>query len=182
VNSEFDMYVVNQASCRASLLVATAGFPRDEWEDLRQQIILDCLRRMPKFDASRGERAGFVRGVMRNEAAVLVRRRWRTASREIRAAELTGLSGESSEVEAFETTLRHDPTRSFDISIDVRRILDQLPRRHRDVAYLVAELPVSDVCLAIGRSRSCVYEILRQIRGALIDAGIGPVADRRRSA
>src|SRR3954447_2660391 len=69
-----DPYILQQASRRASLLVATAGFRSDDWEDLRQEMVLDCLRRSPKFDPSRGDWPGFVRGVMRNRAAVLVMR------------------------------------------------------------------------------------------------------------
>lgn len=42
----FDPYILRQASCRASLLVASAGFSRDDWEDLRQEMVLDCLERI----------------------------------------------------------------------------------------------------------------------------------------
>src|SRR5688572_21995222 len=83
-----DLYILQQASCRASLLVATAGFRSDDWEDLRQEMVLDCLRRSPKFDPSRGDWQGFVRGVVRNHAAVLVIRRHRTARREVLADDL----------------------------------------------------------------------------------------------
>jgi hypothetical protein len=37
--------ILQHASCRA--MVATAGFRSDDWEDLRQDLALDCLRRSP---------------------------------------------------------------------------------------------------------------------------------------
>ena len=78
-----DPYIFQQASCRASLLVTSAGFRSDDWEDLKQEMVLDVLRRSPKFDPARGDWQGFVRGVVRNHAAVLVmreRRRGRKSS------------------------------------------------------------------------------------------------------
>ena len=48
-----DPYIFQQASCRASLLVAFAGFRPDDWEDLKQEMVLDVFRRSPKFDPAR---------------------------------------------------------------------------------------------------------------------------------
>ena len=70
----FDPYIIQQASCRASRLVAMAGFRSHDWEDLKQEMVLDLLRRAPKFDPARGNWQGFVRGVVRNYAAVLMMR------------------------------------------------------------------------------------------------------------
>src|SRR5271165_1099217 len=84
-----DPYILQQASCRASLLVATAGFRSDDWEDLRQEMVLDCLRRSPKFDPSRGDWQGFIRGVVRNHATVLAMRRHRSVQREVLAEDLS---------------------------------------------------------------------------------------------
>ena len=74
MNASVDPYILQQASCRASLLVATAGFCPDDWHDLRQELVLDCLRRSRKFDPARGDWQGFVRGIVRNCSSVLVTR------------------------------------------------------------------------------------------------------------
>ena len=50
-----DPYILQQASCQASLLVSTAGFRSDYWEDLKQEMVLDLLHRSPQFDQTRGE-------------------------------------------------------------------------------------------------------------------------------
>src|SRR5271157_347960 len=67
-------YLLQQTALRASLLRASFGFATDDWDDLRQDLALDCLRRLPRFDESRGNWKGFVHGVVRNHACVLASR------------------------------------------------------------------------------------------------------------
>src|SRR5689334_11829415 len=74
-----DTFALRHTSYRARVLAASGGFRRDEWEDLSQEMLLDLLRRFPKFDAARGDWQGFIRGVVRNHASVLLARRRRRA-------------------------------------------------------------------------------------------------------
>ena len=67
-------YLLQQTALRASLLQTSFGFAADDWDDLRQDLALDCLRRLPRFDGSRGNWKGFVHGVVRNHACVLAAR------------------------------------------------------------------------------------------------------------
>jgi DNA-directed RNA polymerase specialized sigma24 family protein len=174
-----DPYVLQQASCRASLLVATAGFTRDDWEDVRQEMVFDCLRRARKFDSSRGEWGGFVRGVMRNQAVALVSRRCRRTRHEVLAADLARPDGDAELVEAF---WRQDPRNDFDVSIDVRRVLQELPIHLQHLAHLLTELSVQEAGLAIGKSRSRVYQMTRQLRDAFVQAGFRRPGCPRKSA
>ena len=66
-----DPFLIQQAEIRASRLVACSGFTRDDWEDLRQDLLLDYLERLPLFDSGRGEPRGFMFGVVRHRAAQL---------------------------------------------------------------------------------------------------------------
>src|SRR5579884_1714713 len=72
--TDFTPYLLQQTALRASLLQAHFGFAADDWDDLRQELALDCLRRLPRFDSSRGNWKGFVRGVVRNHTCVLASR------------------------------------------------------------------------------------------------------------
>ena len=67
-------YMLQQASCAAHVLVNRTGIPKDAWEDLRQEFVLDCLQRAPGFDPSRGEWRAFVRRLMRNRSGVAAHR------------------------------------------------------------------------------------------------------------
>lgn len=66
-----DLFVIQQAEIRASRMVGNYGFTRDDWEDLRQELLLDYMKRRPRFNPGRGAHRGFVHGVLRNQAAKL---------------------------------------------------------------------------------------------------------------
>jgi len=166
-------YAIEQASLRARLLAITARFSFEEAEDARQELLLDCLRRSVKFDCGRGEWSGFVRGVMRNHASVLFTRRMRSSHRETLAGDLCS-SDSGGESALFERARCDDPTERLDLSLDVQRVLGGLPEHLRRLAELLPELTIAEVCIAAGRSRSRVYQMIVQIRAAFIAAGLGP--------
>jgi len=180
MNPLLDPYALKQASYQASRLVASSAFRPDDWEDIRQELLLDFVRRAPKFDSSRGKWGGFVRGVMQNHATVLAKRGYRRVRHEVLEADLACSDGQDEQT-YFETVLQQDPTRELELSVAVRGLLEQLPGHLRRVALLAAELPVTDVQTATGRSRTGVYHIIGQVRQAFVDAGIGPTTGRRRS-
>jgi RNA polymerase sigma-70 factor (ECF subfamily) len=51
-----DPFVLRQAEIRASRIVGATGYMPDDWEDLRQELLLDYVRRQPRFDPARGDR------------------------------------------------------------------------------------------------------------------------------
>ena len=178
MTTPLDSYAVERATLHARLLAATAGFRWDDFGDLRQELLLDCLRRSPKFDAARGEWGGFVRGVMRNQAATLIVRRHRRARHEVLAGDLVDPDSEAGESTVFEGVCKSDVT-ALHLSIDVRRVLRKLPVRLQRLACLLAELPVNEVCLVTGKSRSRIYQMIRQLRTAFVQAGLTPGALRK---
>jgi RNA polymerase sigma-70 factor, ECF subfamily len=173
-----DPYILRQASCRASLLVATAGFRSDEWEDLRQEMILDCLRRSPKFDPSRGDWQGFVRGVVKNHATVLVTRRHRSVQREVLAEDLS-LSEAGTLDDPLGAGHQHEIEAGLQMSIDVQRVLKGLPSQLQNLAVLLGELPVREAGAKTGKSRSRVYQMTLQLRDEFLRAGFRPVCPRK---
>ena len=163
-----DPFMLRQATIHASLLVRSAGFSANERDDLRQELLLDLLRRSPRFNPRRGEWRGFVRGVVRNHATVLATRRHRLNQREVLADDLFG-----GDQDAFEGLRRHDPVDDLHLRLDVARVLAGLPAQLRQLAHLLTVLSMSEVPMAIGKSRSGVYQMLRKIRMAFSEAGFG---------
>jgi len=175
-----DPYILQQASCRASLLVSTAGFRPDDWEDLRQELVLDCLRRSPKFDPSRGDWQGFIRGVVRNHATVLATRRHRSVQQEVLAEDLS--HGEVETADDPPDPLRgghkHEIEAGLQMSIDVQRVLNGLPPQLQNLALLLSELPMLEAGAKTGKSRSRVYQMTRQLRDAFARAGLRPLCPK----
>ena len=169
-----DPYVFQQASCRASLLVAS-GFRSDDWEDLKQEMILDVLRRVPKFNPARGDWQGFVRGVVRNHGAVLVMRERRRAP-EVLSEDLMNREDASAvdALDILDKRSREHVVDALHLSLDVRRVAESLPTQLQALAVLLGQMPVQDVCRHTGKSRSRVYQMTRQIREAFLKAGFLP--------
>ena len=72
-----DPFVIQQAEIRASRLIGSHGFMPHDWDDLRQDLLLDYLERLAQFDVNRGDLRGFMFGVVRHRAAQLVARQRR---------------------------------------------------------------------------------------------------------
>jgi RNA polymerase sigma-70 factor, ECF subfamily len=180
VSARCNSFVLRQAACRASLLVASARFRSDDFEDLKQDMVLDVIRRSPKFDAARGDWEGFVRGVMRNRAAVLVIRERRRA-KEIPVGDFMN-RGDASDTDSLEILHKRPSSGAVDalhLSIDVRRILSSLPPHLQSLAVLLGQMPVQDVCRHVGKSRSRVYQMTCQLRNAFVHAGLRPGYPRK---
>ena len=177
-----DPYIFQQASCRASLLVTSAGFRSDDWEDLKQEMVLDVLRRSPKFDPARGDWQGFVRGVVRNHAAVLVMRERRRAP-EILGDDLMNRedASDADSLDVLDKRASLGVVDALHLSLDVRQVVESLPAHLQALAVLLVQMPVQDVCRHTGKSRSRVYQMTRQIREAFVRAGVSPVRAARPS-
>ena len=180
-----DPFMVREAACRASVLVATGRFRPDDWEDLQQELILDLLRRSRRFDPARGDWQGFVRGVARNQASVLVMRERRRAP-EILADDLLANREDCGDGEPLDVLEKHPAARVGDEiqqSLDVRRVIEDLPDGLQVLVGLIGEtLPVRDICRRLGKSRSRVYQMTLELRAAFVRAGLRPKRTRQSGA
>ena len=157
-----DPFVIQQAEIGASRLVRKSGFMRHDWDDLRQDLILDYIERLPQFDRDRGDLRGFMFGVVRHRAAKMAaqqRRRVRLVS-DLRAG-----SGDSRH--------RHE-TADYDLRLDVEAAVSRLPEHLQMLAQMLAERSPREVSRLIGKSRSRVYQMIEEIRSAFLDAGVTP--------
>lgn len=178
VGAELTACMLRQSSCHASRLMGSYGFTADDWGDLRQDMLLDCLRRLPRYDAARGTWQGFVRRVIRNRVCVLV-------SQQARRRQFEQLEGDGEQVDRSEALApqacrhRHGPRTpgqhfGLELRLDIQRVLAGLPEPLRVVAAQLGETTVADICRRTGRSRSSVNHMVLRIRSAFRKAGITP--------
>jgi hypothetical protein len=108
---------------------------------------------------------------MRHQAAKLVVRR-RKIRHEVLVSDL--LKDECENPGDLFDIVAHDHVLDkLDLSLDVRRVLDQLPGHLRTLAYLLPVMPITQICIVVGKSRTRIYQMIRQIRAAFIQAGLG---------
>ncbi|HEY1759645.1 MAG TPA: hypothetical protein VGG72_30000 [Bryobacteraceae bacterium] len=170
--SPLDQQVLQQASYRARLLATSAGYRPHDREDLQQELLMDCARRSPKFDPSRGEWRGFVGGIMRNHSTVLAARGLRRTA-EVLAEDLA--RGADNDGEAMLDVADRRPRRNLAASVvlkvDVEHVLRDLPAPLRSLALLLDQMSVQEACQRTRKSRSRIYQMIRQIRQAFVRAG-----------
>ena len=75
--------LLEEADAAASRLWRRVRLPRADLDDLRQDLLLDLIRRLPAFDARRGSIGAFAGIVLRNQSSRIARacRRERSAIR-----------------------------------------------------------------------------------------------------
>lgn len=159
-----DPFVMRQAEVRASRLVGNYGFTHDDRDDLRQELLLDYLRRHPRFDPERGNHNGFACGVLRHQAAKL-------ASANKRAAIVWEQPDDQGEACVRGTT---QIEAEIHLRIDVAMVLSQLPEHLQRLAVQLTEMSPREVSRETGKSRSRIYQWIAELRRAFVAAGITP--------
>ncbi|MBA3973380.1 MAG: hypothetical protein C0504_04070 [Candidatus Solibacter sp.] len=166
-SADITPYLLQQTALRASLLQSSFGFAADEWDDLRQDLALDCLRRLPRFDGSRGNWKGFVHGVVRNHACVL-------ASRQGLRHQFQPLGSDDGS-ESLDANVHEACAEDFrpvlELGLDTERVLASLPEDLRKIARYLAEMPISAVRRRTGLTPSQMNQRIRRIRAAFTAAG-----------
>lgn len=148
------------AQVRATAAVHHGAFPSFDREDLEQEGMVACWRALPRFDPGRASLRTFVEHVVASHMASLGRAR-RCRPR------LQPLDGDRHQVDnawASEIELRSD----------IQRVLDALPDADRQLALALIEHTPTEASRLIGAARSTVYERIRHIRVALVEAGLHP--------
>ncbi len=172
--TEFTPYLLQQAGLRASLLQTSFGFAADDWDDMRQDLALDCLRRLPNFDPARGDWRQFVHGVVRNHSCNLASHH---TNRPLLCSIVAADESESAE-ELAGSDPQDIPAADFrpalELRLDIRRALASLPKEIQTLARLLSRFSRHAVRLKTGLTVSQLDRKIRQIRAAFVAAGIYP--------
>ena len=158
-----------------------------EWEDVRQELLLDLWSRRDSFDLQRGVLGPFVSMCFRHRSARLVR----GARREMQARHPVQLDGpaELGGTESIADTLTDadgcgawigQPADSFaqlERQLDLDRALSNLSA---DALTICAVLIMSDTdpASAAGMSRTTFYRRVHDLRCQLLAAGIGGAVEQ----
>jgi len=175
---DFTPFLLRQAGLRASLLKSSFGLAADDWEDLRQDLALDCLRRLPNFDPARGDWRQFVHGVVRNHACTLASRtRTRPTFVPFGDVEDARAAEELDRLALRETDVEDDRA-ARDLRLDVQRALSVLPGELQALAHLLSTLSRHAVRRKTGLTASQLDRKIQRIRAAFVVAGFEAAAGR----
>ena len=181
-----DAYAAKIIRHKARQLVGQFGFTEADREDLEQELVLDLLRRLPKYDPSRAQRNTFIARVVENKVATIIEAR-KAAMRDYRLCRcslndrLEDQDGRSTE--RIETINQDDyfvltgkPSRPvdelLDLSIDLRAAVSLLPPNLCELYRRLCDQTVTEISRDLGIPRGTIYDMIRKIRAILDDAGI----------
>ena len=173
---------------KARQLVGTAGFTRDDVEDLEQEMRLDLLERLPKFDPSRATYNTFVSRLVERKISNLIRHRtqeirdYRCEDGSLHDLVESGDSGDE-KVERIETVTQDEQdfrlgkhSRSaeerLDLRLDISLVLSKLPPELRKPAELLQSMSITAAARELGIARSTLYDRIARLRHIFVDAGL----------
>ena len=166
---------------RVRKLLGRAGLTKGDREDLEQQLMCDVLRRLRRFDPSRGAIGTFIARIVERHIAIILRDR-RAPIRDYRRNgcslndDLTGEDGETVErADAIDAQVNR-PGRSEEdrsqLILDVHQVVDGLPEDLRTLCVRLKAQTVTEISLQTGTPRTTLYDAIRRIRGHFEAAGM----------
>jgi RNA polymerase sigma-70 factor (ECF subfamily) len=173
---------------KARQLVGQAGYTEDDIEDIEQDLTLDLLERLPKFDPAKATLNTFVARCIDHKVSQLLRHRQTEMRDHQREACSLNDEVEVGEEELAErhTTISQDEhdlrigkhnrpaAERADLQLDVAAVLADLPPELREVAEMLTTMPVAEVARTLGIPRSTLYEThLARLRVTFEAKGLG---------
>jgi DNA-directed RNA polymerase specialized sigma24 family protein len=173
--------ILDEADAATARLRRRLRLSRADQEDLRQDLLLDLIRRLPAFDARRGTIGAFAGIVLRNQSARIAARvvrdrravRGRVLSLDAPAGDGSRLANRLCESDSLSTW--HGQCgmveAAIDARIDLARVLGALHPRERWLCAAAAGCRLHLLADREVGSRATLYRRLRDLRCVLAAHG-----------
>jgi len=148
------------AGVKANAFVRRRRLPAQERDDVQSHLVLTFLVRWPKYDSRRASIRTFA-------ARVMDRALWSICN-ESPAPEFAPLR----DIPDVECGPSAEQRRQF--RVDYERAMAPLPGRLREMAATLSWASTTEAAERFGCTRQTLHKRKREIRGALLAAGIGP--------
>ena len=185
--------LIDEAAIAARRLHRKLMLPAADLDDLRQDLLVDLICRLPSFDARRGSIGAFANIVLRNQSSRIAIRHHR--KRRMQGGTVLSLdapvSGATESLgcllaEADGLAAWHGQARSAaddaDTFHDLARVLGSLPEDARGLCAALGTCAVAEIVERTGTSRSALYRHIARLRLDLAMRGIGAEWDGSKAA
>ena len=181
-----DAYAVQLIKYKARQLVGKAGFTWADRDDLEQELTLDLLRRLPKYNPERAQRNTFIARVVEHKIASLIDAQ-KAGIRDYRRCccslndpfeEDDGYLVErldrlDQEAYLLRTGAQARPAEErAALALDVATVLEQLPPELRQLCQRLQAETVSEIARDLGVPRGTLYDSIKKLRKIFEDAGL----------
>ena len=184
---DIDPYAVEIIRFKARQLVGQAGFTVADRDDLEQELILDLLRRLPKYDPSRAKLNTFIARVVEHKIATLIEkqtahkrdyRRCPCSLNERFEEEEEGRSVERAETldqEDYLLRIGVEPRAAEELralALDVPAVVEALPSELGELCRRLKAESVTEISRDTGVPRATLYQSVTKLREIFEDAGL----------
>jgi len=179
-------YAMKRTHYKARQVIRTKGFTKDDFDDIRQELMRDVLKRLPKFNGGRAGMKTFISRLIDNRIAGLIKHR-HAACRDSRRNECSlddWVHDEDGRWVRRDTTISEDRARAhtcqaprgrqetLELAMDTAHVMASLPNDLRDLCERLRSQTPTEIHRETGMSRSSLYERIKQIRARFIEADL----------
>ena len=184
--SEMGGYAQTFINLRSVKLVGILGLSRSDIEDIRQDLRIHLLERLPNYDPNKSTKKGFIAMVLNNRIRTIIRLH-RTSAEAMDCGTVSldeqFSDADSQPIRLFETVDEEEVLMNFGIirrrniehaemRIDVERFLSRLPDRLRELCLMLQEKSVSQIARETGTSRQKIHAELVRMRVLAEQSGL----------
>lgn len=164
-----DICQIIHLACReGTRLQRKFGFPKQDAEDFRQELLVDLFARLKHFDPARGPFGAFAKTVMRHQASRLAKRHCdRLTAQGGAMLPLEAITGAATDHASVSSKLPDD-------QLALQTALKSLYPSDRRFCHALSQHPVAELAQADFGSRSSIYRRIRRLRPHLVISGFGP--------
>ena len=170
-------YAVKLVKFRASKLVGDVGFTEADREDLEQEMILDFLLRLPKFDPRRAKKSTFIAQLVEHSVIGIVGKQ-KAAMRDyrLRAGSLNECREDEDghQTERIQTLGEDEYFRRIngqarsrqeleELTIDLKSAIAELPAELRTLCQRLRKETLSGISRGTGVPRTTLYDLLKKL-------------------
>lgn len=164
--SGIDSYALGIIRFKARQLVGKSGFDHGDKADIEQDLTLDLVRRMPRFDGAKAGQRTFVDRVVNHGVATLLEAQ-RAGVRDYRRR-----AGSLDDPAFRWNEPSIDGEEQLGRRVDVARALQRLPREDQMLLERLVTQSDSEIARATGMPRSRISELRAHIRRRFERAGL----------
>jgi RNA polymerase sigma-70 factor (ECF subfamily) len=181
-----DEYAVQIIKHKAKQLVGRYGLTIFDREDLEQEMMLDLLHRLPKYNPKRARRNTFIARVVEHKVATIIESR-KAGLRDYRLCRcslndrfenkegnfIERLEGIDQEAYLHRTgRLSRSTADKRRLVIDIRKTVDSLPPELRELCIRLATDTVMEISRETRIPRGTIYESIKKLRAIFEDSGL----------
>ena len=193
-DSGLDSFAINLIRRKARQLVGRAGLSEPKPEDTEQDLVIDLLRRLPRFDPTKATLHTFITRVVEHRVATIIEAqkaglrdyRLEAGSLDERRPDADGNLDDSPPVldqdeyrrEVLASAVRDDDLHALRQDLD--KVIAQLPPTLQKLCHRLQTSTVAEISRETGIPRGTLYESINKIRAHFERAGLAAYLDESR--